>query len=129
MAALTGIVHGKAGSIAWAGTETAMEEGVLSFVLEITNDVIDTTSMDDATYHSRTVGWYDWTATVEVEDTGFTIANVGETAALSLIETVGANSNTYSGTAFLQSVAYTTDVNDVVKTVYTFAGSGAVAKS
>jgi len=127
------IVYGKAGSASWTDASgISVTEGEMDWILEITGEVIDITSMDDATFKARLGSWRDWTATVTSVDSGdvnYTeaklFASLGETNVLTLADGTKTWTSASNG-AMLVGWSKNLDVNDVIKFTWNFEGTAAI---
>lgn len=123
------MLHGKAGSIAWAGTGTE-ETTITSWSLDASGDVAETTNMSSANdWKEYVAGFRGWTATVEANFNGTSMTNMiadlaGAAATLNLYFTGTTGLN---GSAFLTGLSAKVDANGVEKITYNFQGTGALA--
>ncbi len=123
------VIHGKNGTVTWAGTSQANLTG---WTLTMTADTADDTEMGDA-WQSFKVGFADWSATIEinVDTTGIllgTAAVLGELGSAAQV-TLTDGTATYTGTAIAEAFEVSESIDDVVKCTYTLAGTGGILAS
>jgi hypothetical protein len=125
--------HGKRGTASF--TNITFE--ILSFEVNMTYDVAETTVMDSSAVATAThwktyiQGMKGWTATAEcLEPAAGALSNVatvlGSEATLTLDSTAG---DAYAGTAICTGFSPSIDVNDIGKCTLTFQGIAALAAS
>ena len=114
------IYHGKSGMIIFS---TADIFKMQSWSLTAVSDFIDTTGMEES-WREGTDGLEDFTATAEgvVESAADLLALVG-TSATTEFEFVTGGADKLVGTAILESITETQDVEDVGRISYSFVGN------
>jgi len=127
------IIHGSAGSISYptGGSFGTVNELCKNWVMNLTNDLIDITSLDDTTYKARIGGWNDWTVTADLidADTNYTEANLFGALGGNATLQVDDGGIKYTGNAILVGVTKTLDANDMVTYSFSWQGSGAVTRA
>ena len=114
---------GQGGTVAWGGTGTTPEQGITSWTLDASIQLIEITSVDDTTWKNFTGGRIDWTATVETLDAGADPVSVNESSTLAL----GDGTTLIDlANAICTNISVNTDQGDVVRTTYTFASDGVI---
>ena len=115
-------IHGNAGSI----TFTNITAGVKSWTLTWDAEVHDITDFADSTIRTFKAGLTTWSATAECQLDAANTAEPGASAELTL--SVDGTVD-YVGTAILTNMSVTTPVDGIVKTSYSFQGSGTLVDS
>ena len=105
-------------------TFTNLTVGTKTWVLNIDADVIDTTDFSSTGWRDATAGLKKWTATVDAKWDTTNTAALGDTGALLLTVTT---SEIYYGTAFINSMPVTHNVEGVALVTYSFTGKGALS--
>ena len=125
------LLHGKGGSITWAGTAGFADEGsVTSWNVNVTLDTQEFTSMA-TTHKAFLAGFLDWTATVDVigDGTDKMLTDLGDDNSGSYydckLEMVD-GTHSLNGNAICVGATATTDKDDVIRLSYSFEGSGAL---
>ena len=123
------MIHGKGGSVTWAGANVLVGTEITSWSMDATCDTADATNMASANdWREFLAGFKSWTATVETNwDSGDTTVDdiLGASGAL-VLELVAGGAD-LAGTAICTGLTFNTDMGDVIKISYSFQGSGAVA--
>lgn len=139
-----GMFHGKAGKVVWAaelGISDVDISHILSWNIDATADVEETTVMGSSAWKTYLAGWSDWTATVEcnAESTGNEIAHSGN---LGLGDDFSAGADDIQiemwftqaqaggilyGPVVCTGVANSQDAQGIATLTYTFQGKGAPA--
>ena len=124
------MLHGKGGSITWAGTALAIPAEITSWTADSTADVAETTSMAAAgDWKTFLAGFKDWTASIDtIWDSADIqlLTDLGGIAYDLQLEMIDAGAQVH-GTAIMTGVTITTDMNDAIKVSFSFQGSGALA--
>lgn len=127
------MIHGKNGTIHWAGTGTE-ETTLTSWSVDATADTADGTNMaSTGDWREFLGGFKSWTATVEANFNGtsfagFLATDLGGTAANLELYLNATTFNVY-GTAILTGFSVNQDMGDVVKITMNFQGTGALTYS
>jgi hypothetical protein len=123
--------HGKGGE-AWFNSAEATE--VMKWTIQATADVAETTSMQATNgYKTYVTGFFDWSATAEVEVDGLAwdySTEFGVTYALSFHGGAAAASEAqkYTGLAMLVGMDFDLDKEGVGVVTYSFVGNGALTE-
>ena len=115
--------HGKRGT----GTFTSLTFEFLSFTIDATADVVDTSKMDSSAvaaakhWKDFVIGFKDWTASVEalLPAAGVGLAALGTSATLTLDTTEGLS---YAGTAICTGISLASGVDAAGTTTLSFQG-------
>ncbi len=123
-------IHGKGGSITWAGTANTISANITSWTVDATGDVAEITNMASAADWKEFLGGFrGWTASIETFWDSVTsvalLTDLAGAAADLKLEIVDAGPNV-SGDAILTGSSITTDANDAVTVTYTFQGTGSL---
>ena len=89
------------------------------------------------TWKTRSIGFNDWSATVSVNlDSGGldpSLTDLADTNGAALVlhgsTAAGSLATKWSGTALITNIAFSVDLNDVAKAVYSFQGSGTLTEA
>ncbi len=127
-------IHGKGGSITWAGTGVD-PISITDWNCDAVGDVAEITNMASAAdWKEFLASFKTWTATVECFYTstespaGFLASDLSGAAAVLELEIVDAGAKV-SGTAILIGVGFTTDANDAITATYAFQGDDSLTYS
>ncbi len=122
------MLHGRAGSVSFAGGGAEDLLRITSWTADATADVAETTAMSDANYwKSYLAGFKDWTATVEVNsNTASFLTSLGEATPAALVLTLVAGT-TLTGNAFMTGASMSEPVDGIVTITYNFQGTGELA--
>jgi hypothetical protein len=130
----TVVHHGKNSTFSWTDGTITIEAAEVSWVIEVSGEVIDINSADETNYEAKLAGFKTWTLSVDVIDSA-TLLNEANlfgalghaTAAATLITTNGSATETYTATAaILIGWSKQLEATGLVKHTFNFQGSGAL---
>jgi hypothetical protein len=109
---------GKGGSMSYSGITVLIQ----SWTLDYAADMLEITAFSDAGVEKSIVGIKRWTATATGPLDSTNTADVGDTATLTLyVVDSGVN---WAGTAWIESISDSVDVQGVNMRTYNFKGNG-----